>query len=219
MKLLPLRRRLRLVRDRRGSVALEMAFVLPLILLMLLGFYEAYMYIRSVAMVERASASVANIMGRQLSQLRDCNNASDALNLGTYVDAVTRMTSPMPLATQGEVILSAVSNVNNVPRVRWQRRSQFKVAGTVSVLGVQNAQAKLPAALNALVIADNTVTILVVEITYRFVPFAMTANFWSGSPGAVTIQRVAYFRPRTVDSTTLVTAGTAGCTALPTPPA
>lgn len=212
-------RRFTLARDRRGSVALELALVMPLMLLMLLGFYEAYMYIRSVAMVERATATVANIMGRQFSQLRDCNDSTNSLNLGAYVDAVVRMASPMPLSTQGEIILSAVANVSNGPTVRWQRRSQFKVNGTVSVLGVQNAQAKLPAALNALLIADNTITVMVVEVTYRFTPFAMTANFWSGNPGAVTISRVAYFRPRTIDLINLVPAGTAGCTALPTPPA
>lgn len=209
-----------LLRDRRASVALELALVIPILLLITLGFYEAYSYIRSVSMVERAAANLASMMGRQVEQLKDCAEPSDALNLGTYVDVAQRLVSPLPLATQGEVILSAVYNPgNNIPRVRWQRRSTFKQSGVASVLGVQNAPANLPSGLDALVRTDDSITVMVVEITYRFRPFAMTEKFWSGSPGEVTISRVAYFRPRTIDLLNLVPASGSGCTALPTPPA
>lgn len=210
-----------LLRDRRASVALELALVIPILLVVTLGFYEAYSYIRSVAMVERAAANTASIMARQVSPLQDCSDNRDALNLGTYVDVVQKLVAPLPLATQGEVILSAVSNIGNVPRVLWQRRSTFKQTGITSLLGVQGAQATLPSDLNALILADNSITLIAVEISYRFAPFAMTSKFWSGSPGEVTISRVAYFRPRTLSQLTLVPPSSVvgSCTALPTPPA
>lgn len=202
--------------DRRGSVALEMAFVFPLVLLTLLGFYEAYSYIRTVAMVERAAASVANIMGRQTTALADCDDSLSAVNLGTYVDAAARIMSPQPLATSGGVFLSAVGAVNGKPTVLWQRRSKFRIAGTASILGTQGSAATLPAQLSAAVAADSDITVMVAEVNYRFTPFAMTANFWPAGAGAVTISRVAYFRARVFQQTRL---STPVCTPLPTPPA
>jgi Flp pilus assembly protein TadG len=212
----PRHRPLFLFRDRRGVVTLELALIMPIMVLMLLGFYESYMYVRSVAMVERAAATIANVMGRQSQQLRDCANSSDALNLGTYVDAAVRLIYPMPLDTKGEVLLSAVSSVNGTPTVRWQRRSNFELSGVKSAVGKNGGTATLPAALQTVVAADTNITVMVVEVNYRFTPFATFAN-WANNPGEVTISRAAYFRTRILDHNTLISATSAGCSALPTP--
>lgn len=211
-----LRLRSRLFADRAGSVGLEMALVTPLIMLLLLGFFEAYMYIRTVGLVERAAASVANTMARQRGSLNDCAAATDALNLGTYMEAAVQVADPVNLAVGGEVIVSAVDWPNNVPapRVAWQRRSLYADTKYASALGTQGQQASLPNGLAAVVERGND-TLLVAEVFYRFTPFAMTAPFWPGAPGAVTVTRSAYFRARTANLGAL----TPCVPPLPTPPA
>ncbi|MCR6630938.1 MAG: hypothetical protein NVV74_13310 [Magnetospirillum sp.] len=209
---IPRERTLRtLARDSNGIVALEMALILPLICLMVLGFYEAYSYMRTVGLVERTAASVANIMARQVSQLVDCASVDNALNLGVYVSAAEQMMQPVQLNGHGAVFLSAVSTPGNTPTVTWQRRSSYTIKDAASVLGRQGQAAKLPAPLAP---AGSGAIVLVAEISYSFRPFAMTANFWPDAPGEVVIQRAAYFRARTFALDRLAQPG---CAPLPTP--
>lgn len=212
---------LHLLRDRRGSIGLELAMMIPLLMLLLVGFYEAYMYIRTVAQLERASASVGSMMSRQTRTLSECSQATSSLNLGTYVEATTRLMTPLPFARSGEVIFSSVGRgAGGNPQVLWQRRSTFTVAGAASALGKQGDTATLPTDLANVVIADPNINILVAEVFYRFTPFSMTSTWWPQGAGAVTISRLAYLRARTFNQGVLSPASaTPGCPALPTPPA
>lgn len=199
--------------------------IFPLILLISLGFFELYNYIRTVARIERTSSSLANMMARQLNPLVDCADSTAALNLGSYTSAAEVMLDPLPLAKKGEIILSAVdwpAGQTAVPRVAWQRSSTFTLSspGVGSALGTQGTAATLPAGL--LPTQGNGDTILTAEVFYRFTPFVLSAPFWSGSSfGQVTIRRISYFRARMATLNTLApTATTPGCTsALPTPSA
>lgn len=212
-----LSRLIRAARDRRASVALELAFVFPLILLIAVGFYETYMYVRTVAQLERAVSSVANMMGRQTVSLVDCGDADAAMNLGTYVAAAEIMADPIWLKDNGQIILSAVDFPANrsAPRVAWQRRSTYQIDGATSVLGRQGWNASLPNGMT--VVQGDGDTVLVAEIFYHFKPFAMTTPILSLKlPVAwVTLHRTAFFRARMVGQGTL---GTTVCkTLLPTP--
>ncbi|HLO75577.1 MAG TPA: hypothetical protein VK196_03885 [Magnetospirillum sp.] len=206
--------RLSLWRDRRGSITLEFAILLPVICLIVTGFYEAYSYIRAVSLVERTAASLANIMSRQTSNLIDCRTADSALNLGTYMAAAERVSQPLSLAKNGQVFLSAVDNPSGSARVAWQRRGTFDFIDVGSVLGLQGTTAKVPTGLTPDM--GNNDTLIVAEVAYRFRPFAYTAGVWPGNPGVVTIQRAAYFRARVSAQNTLL-APTNGCLTLPVP--
>lgn len=218
-------RLLLLPRDRRASVSLELAVIFPLVLVICLGFFELYNFIRTAALVERATSSLANMMARQTSSLVDCADSAAALNLGAYMNAATVMFQPVPLEQRGEIILSAVdwpSGQNTAPRVAWQRSSTFTLGspGVNSMLGTQGTRATLPAGLRPT--QGNGDTILVAEVFYRFTPFAMSGQFWSGTPfGEITIHRIAYYRARMAALNTLAAPVTPpGCAGvLPTPSA
>lgn len=207
-----------LLRERRGSVALELAIILPLLFFMLLGFFEAYSYMRTVGMAERTAASLANLMARQQARLIDCQNTNDALNLGTYMMAAEKMMSPLALSEMGEVILSAVHNPavgagqTPVPKVAWQRHSTYTLDDVHSVVGTEGKDAVLPGGI----VPDmgNGDTVLVAEVIFRFTPFAMTSAFWPDHPGVVTISRAAYFRSRIFAQSALAPAPQ-GCAGLP----
>lgn len=207
------------LRGRAGTAGIEFAYALPVLLLVALGVYEAYNYLRTVALIERAATSTANIISRQTASLRDCADTGDALNLGTYVAAIERITSPLPVATQGEVFLSAVRNNGNGPVVVWQRRSTFTLPNQSSVLGTETRAANLPRDVLAVMTPTSNITLIAVEVRYRFTPFSLVGDLYPGNPGEVTVSRIAYFRARTFNLQNLLSRIAAGCaTALPTPP-
>lgn len=207
------------LRGRTANAGIEFAFALPVLVLVALGVYEAYNYLRTVALIERAATSAANIMSRQTASLRDCADTADALNLGTYVAAVQRITSPLPLDTRGEVFLSAVRNNGNGPVVVWQRRSTFSLSNQTSVLGTETNAASLPNGVPGVMTPTSNITLMVVEVRYRFTPFSLVGDLYPGNPGEVTVSRIAYFRARTFNLQNLVSRLAAGCpTSLPTPP-
>lgn len=199
--------------DRQGSVAIETALVIPLACLIMVGFWETYSYVRSVALIERAAYSVANMMSRQQASLQFCREDNDALNLGTYITAAEKITAPLTLGKNGMVILSGVNGPGGVATVAWQRRSDYTIDNQASILGTVNAAPRLAGGIVPTSAAD---TVLVAEIIYRYRPFAMTAGFWPDAPGQVTIARQAYYRGRTANLSTLV-AGAAPCTPLTQP--
>lgn len=192
--------------DRQGSVALETAFFIPLLCLIMVGFWETYTYIRAVALVERATFSVGDMMARQNSPLVDCGNTSNSLNLGTYILAAEKVVTPLDLSNNGEVILSGIDNPAGVPTVRWQRRSTYALSGISSAVGQQSGRATLPAGVAPFTTPVGD-TLLVAEVFYQFSPFAATQRFWPGAPASVTIKRITYFHARTTALNTL----TAGC--------
>lgn len=218
MSMLRLRPASGILHERRGSVAIELAIVLPLLFLMLMGFFEAYKYMRTVGLAERTAASLANLMARQQARLVDCQNTTDALNLGTYVMAAEKMMSPLPLSETGEVMLSAVHNPavgigqTPVPKVAWQRHSTYTLKDAHSAVGTEGKDAILPGGIVPDV--GNGDTVLVAEVFFRFTPFAMTSAFWPDHPGVVTISRAAYFRSRIFAQSALAPAPQ-GCVGLP----
>lgn len=197
--------------DRRGSVAIETAIVIPIACLVVIGFYETYSYVRAVALVERAAFSVANMMARQQGALHNCRESGDALNLGTYIAAAQEMVKPLALSTKGMVFLSGVNGPAAGTNVAWQHHSTYTLSGVSSSIGKQGQTIDLPGGIDPTGAAD---TVLVAEVIYRYRPFAMTAHLWPSAPGEVTIARQAYYRGRTANLSAL-TPGTTPCTALP----
>lgn len=199
----------RIINDHRGVAGIEAAIVIPIMCLILLGFYETYAYVRAVALLERAAFSVADMMARQQSALIDCNTTDNALNLAVYMAAADKIVYPLSLSANGEVILSGVDAPAGTAVVRWQRHSSFTIAAS-SILGEEGENATLPdAGLTPSTTTGDT--LLVAEIFYSYSPFAMSRGFMPSLPATVTISRQAYFHARTAALNTLgVTAGCPG---------
>ena len=60
-----------LLRSDRGSVAIEFVIIVPLMLLVLLGFTEMYMYMRAVSIVEHTAFTLADSIGQMQSVIDD----------------------------------------------------------------------------------------------------------------------------------------------------
>jgi len=164
--------------------------VMPLILLILLGNWETYQYLRSVSVVERVAFSVGNLVSRR-SQLKDDRTAGDSANIGTYFAAARQIAAPVPLIEEGGLILSAVHNDGSGVKVAWQR-AEPAADGPASRIGTEGGPPTLPPTLT-LGAGD---TVIVAEVFYTFRPFRWTRAVWDDAPGGVTTYRRAVFWPR-----------------------
>lgn len=204
-----------MVNDRRASVALEVALLFPIAVILLVGFTELYFYVRTVAIVERVTGSVADMVAKRVS-LMDCGWTTSSAFLGTHLMAAETMAQPLTLSTNGMVVVSGITDPGAGTTVSWQRRSSYALSKVTSVVGSQGGAPVLPPGLTVKQTAGTQAdTLVVAELAYRFQPFAGIRSLLPGLPGEVTIRRQAYARGRWGTIGTLGTV--AGCPTLPSP--
>lgn len=202
----------RILRDRRGVAALEFALLLPLLLLILVGFTESYLYVRSVAALERTAFTLADLIARR-DLVCDASSTSDPNSLNTYLSgAVPRISQPLDLADHGEVIISGVSmSAAGSTVVNWQKTSVYTLSSVSSGVGVPGGLATLA---GGIVPDSGGDTVITAEVYYDYDWFPLLRNLWPEAPARSVLARRAYFRARLGALTTLYTSATnASCPA------
>ena len=165
----------RLKRDRRGTLAIEMAVAAPVVIGLLLSGIEVTRYVLLNQKIERASATMADLVSQ-----------SETLSEGGLVNlfsATAYVMDPFDLAADGQLVVSSISG--NPARVNWQR--SFGGGGGGSACGVEGGTASLPAGF---VVRDNE-TVVVAEVFYDYVPAFMGTQLVSRR-----LYNYAVFRPR-----------------------
>lgn len=182
------RRPWRILPDTRGVAAIEIAVLMPLVLLMLVGFVELYGYFRASALVTRTAFTLADSLGQQTKVIDD-TDASNAASLAAYWNGAVTMANPLELSGRGAVIVTVIDDPTGKgkPHLAWQRKSPWS-PGAVSQLGAGLLPAGYPFKPQDCVVA--------VEVFYTYKPFAITSAFWAGAPGNLTLYERAYYRLR-----------------------
>lgn len=182
--------------DRRGSVALEMALMFPLVAIVLLGFTELYFYARAVVISERVAFASADMLAKR-QFLVDCTSTASSANLGTHILAAETMAQPLDFKANGMLIINAVEGGANGPSISWQRRTTYTLPGISSELGKEGAAPVLPPKLTVRpIVGTQQDTLIVVELFYRMQPFKGVRTLLPDLPLDVTITRKAYSRGR-----------------------
>jgi Flp pilus assembly protein TadG len=198
----------------RGSVSIEVALIVPLMLLMLLGFGELYLYMRAVSLVEHTAFTIADSIG-QMTQVVNDSGGSNADNLGALWSAAALIAQPEALSTAGGLIVTSVCDATTIPCGTTAPVADSMASGTPQIYW----QAKAPwtaSTMKSLVTAGSILpanwpfrngdSAVVVEVFYSYRPFVMTSAFWSAAPGMTTIYRRVYVRPRSGQALPLVAA-------------
>jgi hypothetical protein len=200
-----------LLRSDRGSVAVELVIIIPIMVLLMVGFSEMYLYMRTVSALEHTAFTLADSLG-QTSQLINTNATTDSNDLGSIWNAATLLSAPNSLNQGGGVIITSVCESTSscvwpampaptmtagVPRIWWQASAPWNGSGMTTRVTTGNI---LPATWPF----RNGDSAIVVEVFYTFNPFAMTAGLWPGAPGTQTLYERIYVRPRTLQPLTLV---------------
>jgi Flp pilus assembly protein TadG len=195
----------RLLRSNRGSVSVEVAIIVPLMVLLMAGFSEIYLYMRAVSIMEHTAFTLADSIG-QMPQVIDDNSTSSANNLGSIWKAATLLAAPNTLQSGGGVIVTSVCDLTTscvdtvppppamaagTPLILWQKSAPWNASGMTTRVTASNI---LPATWPF----RNGDSAVVVELFLSFNPFAMTRGLWPDAPGTQTIYERVYVRPRFV---------------------
>jgi hypothetical protein len=212
-----LRAKLRmLVRSDRGSVAIEFVIIVPLMLLVLLGFTEMYLYMRAVSIVERTAFTVADSVG-QMSNVINDESTTNSNNLGSIWNAATLLAAPNDLKANGGVILTSIcdkpNNCGTPPAVCGGSLLIPATKGSPQIGWTQNASWMTKSSSPTRITSANLLpkgwpfyacdSATAVEVFYTYTPFSMTAPFWTSAPGTQTIYKVVYVRQRSGQPLTL----------------
>lgn len=204
----------RLRRANRGSVSVELAIITPLILLIMLGFSEIYLYMRAVSSVEHTAFTLADSIG-QMSQVINDQTTSNPNNLGSIWSAGALIAAPSTLQAGGGIVITSICDASTVPCGTAAAQSQSLTAlGTPQIYW----QAKAPWNATGVATQETTRSLLpstwpfrsgdsaiVVEVFYIFDPFSLTRGLWTAAPGAQTIYKRVYVRQRSGNALALVT--------------
>lgn len=193
-----------LFKSSSGSVTIEVAIVVPLMLIILLGFTEMYFYIRAVSQVEHTAFTVADTLG-EMTGVINSSSTSNANNLGSIWNDATLIDAPNNLSTEGGVIITSVCDAGTAPCGTATANLKSKDPGTPRIWW----QAQAPFTTNAMpttVVPGNILpttwpfrtgdSALVVEVFYYYNPFSMVGVLWADAPGVQKIYRKVYVRPR-----------------------
>lgn len=170
----------RFAEDRGGAALIDFAFAVPILIVVLIGCFEATRYVLLRQKLDRAVAATADLVAQQenitLAQLTD------------LFDAAEQLLDPYDLATDGRVIVSQVywPDPDDPAEVEWQEQSPTGIMVS-SRIGVENGEATLPDGFT--VRTDEAV--IVAEVFYDYEPFFL-ANLFE----ARRLYHSAYNRPR-----------------------
>jgi hypothetical protein len=193
----------RKARTQRGSVTIETLLIVPLMLMSLLGFFELYTYMRAVSLVEHTAFTLADSIG-QMSEVINDSSTTNANNLGSIWNAAALIAQPNALEANGGVIITSVcdmpttqcvtplpapSMAAGTPVIWWTEKAPWTQSGMTSL---ETASSVLPPTWPFRT-GDSAI---VVEVFYRFTPFAMTSAFWNAAPGSTLLYRRVYVRQR-----------------------
>jgi hypothetical protein len=173
-------------------------------LLVLLGFTELYLYMRTVSIVEHTAFTLADSIG-QMQQVIDDNTTSNSNNLGSIWNAAAVLAMPNTLQAKGGVVVTSVCDQSTgcttpilppsqtwgagTAQIAWQRKAPWIASGMTSLVTKTSILPKTWPFRSG----DSAV---IVEVFYSYTPFSMTAPFWTNAPGKQTIYQRVYVRQR-----------------------
>jgi Flp pilus assembly protein TadG len=162
-----------ILRDRRGSAAVEFAFVAPLMILMYYGLAET----TQGMMASRRAAHVATTIGDLTAQQVQTDPATiaDIFVVGRAILA------PFPTATLNMRLTSVKADSTGSPKVVWSRGY-----GAMAALPVGGTVAGVPTGL----IGPNESTIQS-EVSYTYVSSVQQAL-----PGPIVLNQKSFLKPR-----------------------
>ena len=167
--------------DRRGAVLVELAFAVPVALIIVIGTFDTARLVMLHQKVDRASSAMADLVSQPETFDPDAN-------LTPLYSAATRLVEPFDLQSNGVVIISEVVGQNDASGlIVWQRSGGGGYSGS-SNIGSEGGTANLPDAFTTIREGE---TLVVAEVFYDYEPL-----FLDYVLGPQLIEHQAFRRPR-----------------------
>lgn len=169
---------MQLIRDRRGSAAVEFAFVAPLMLLIYYGIAE----LTQGMMADRRMSHVASAIGDLIAQDTNVTSAemTDVFNVGNAIMA------PFNTATLAMRITSVKADAGGTPKIIWSQ-GKGSLAG-LTVGGTATIPANMLAANESLIMSE--------------VKYVYSSPIKKVLPTDITFNQKFYLKPRKTSEVT-----------------
>lgn len=186
-------------RRRLGVAALELALVLPFLLIILLAGTDIARFVATANKIDRTASSLADLLARA-DRLEDKPDCAASNCLGSLYLAADQVARPLDLEGAGMIVLSAVVNPEGggATRIAWQR-TRGELADAGSRIGSPGTHPDLP---KTFAVPDGE-TAVIAEVTYAFDPYPLSGDLLFGAILTERLYRIAYFRPRFSDLSSL----------------
>ncbi len=173
--------------DRRGTILIEMAFAVPILLILTLGCFDTARYILLHQKLDRAASTMADLVSRPTS--------ISATQIDSMFSAASELVLPFTLSTDGHVIVTSMSRVaGDVARIDWQHTGGGSLSATSAIGSTAGAVASLPTGFTV----SEGENVIVAEVFFDFEPMFLDKIL---DPGVIT--HLAVRKPRRGDLSTL----------------
>jgi hypothetical protein len=171
---------------RDGSIAVEAALSLSLLIVMSLGGFDVVRYYQLTGRLERAAVTTADLVSRG-ETVRDrltYDMQSETSDIGTYFELAALSARPEALAGTGGTVIAALTGTAGAPTLHWVRGTGPLADGAAERLADLSA---LPAG----------VPFVAVEISLPFETLILgRAGALAGVDVAPVLRRIVFMRPR-----------------------
>ena len=172
-------------RDERGLAFLELAYSVPILVILLLGGVEISRYVFVHQKLERAAVTMADLLS-QAYTIREGE-------LAGLFEASAYVMNPFDMHTSGYMVASSIaSESGGSATVMWQRTLGGATGGGGSRFGTQGGPAQLPPDFSV----REGDSVIAAEAYYAYTPI-----FFDFLLAPRVIQSSALFRPRFADLT------------------
>lgn len=168
----------RLAADRRGIAAVELTFVAPVLMLLVLGTTDMVTWMRAWLQVTRAASEVGQIIG-QYTQLHESDFTGTFYPIAQNIAGSVTIQCGSKNQPVGNVVISGITTASGKSTVTWQR------GGTciASQVGQQGKAATLPTGY----VPPDGSAVVVVEVWTAQSTFVLSkaSMFMNGSGASV----------------------------------
>jgi Flp pilus assembly protein TadG len=164
------------VKSRRGVALIEFAFVLPVMVLLFLGTFEASRAVRAKMKASNAAQSIADLIAAQ--------NSVSTTDMANYCQGAKMVMLPFP----GAPLKAAVASVTNGAR-DWHDETCGSATAIASPTSIATSLSNG---------SGNSVIIVQTSYTYSsFLAYVL--------PASITMTQTAFGRPRNIDTVACAT--------------
>lgn len=167
-------------KEDSGSAAIEFGLVISILIVILMGCFEAGRYILLNQKLDRTSSSVADLIAQ-------ADNITTGVLSDTYA-AAEEQTMPFDLAGHGRVIISSVYKPDtSSAKVQWQCTGGGSYTSATSHIGSEGGDATMPTTFSV----DVGENVVAAEVFYDYQPFLFEGVF---QPAV--FRHTSFMRPR-----------------------
>jgi Flp pilus assembly protein TadG len=198
------------LRDNRGVAAIEAVLLLPVMIFIIIGGVEAYSFVRTDSILDRAVYTIASGVSMQHKLETGSCNKTDVIC--TYGAIMEDLTQPLDFTRYGQVTISYYTTEKSGTASLWKGTPQWAYAkgivnnadftcpaSAIPTMGgyeVKDSNTEFPALLQPERDGTTDGRLIVAEISYTYQPYLMSSNFWAALGGNRTLYHRAYFRAR-----------------------